>query len=136
MSSKKLLTTILIVGLGVLAFVNYQKRMQLATELQKLSVQMEQLQTGNNPENVAEAARIVEKVRAHMQIDPSIDPTVATIVDVDALRTQNEFYANAKNGDFLIVTPTRAILYDPDKDMIIDVVPVQLQNQAEQTATN
>lgn len=134
MSSKKLLTTILIVGLAVLAFVNYQKRMELATELQKLSVQMEQLQTGNSPENVAEAKRIVDQVRTHMHIDESIEPTVATIVDVEALRAQNEFYANAKNGDFLIVTPTRAILYDPNKDMILDVVPVQLQNPAEQAA--
>ena len=127
MNSKKLLTLVLVLGLAVLAFVNYQKRVQLASELKKLSVQMEQLQTGNSPENVAQAKAIVEKVKKHMTIDGSIEPTVATIVDVNALKSRNEFYKNAKNGDFLIVTPTRAILYNPDTDMILDVVPVQLQ---------
>lgn len=127
MNSKKLLTLVLVLGLAVLAFINYQKRVQLASELKKLSVQMEQLQTGNSPENVAQAKAIVEKVKKHMTIDGSIEPTVATIVDVNALKSRNEFYKNAKNGDFLIVTPTRAILYNPDTDMILDVVPVQLQ---------
>lgn len=136
MGSKKLLTIILVVGLGVLAFVNYQKRVQLAMELKKLSVQMEQLQTGNSPENVAEAKLIVDKVKKHMEIGSDIEPTVATIVDVDALKSRNDFYKNAKNGDFLVVTPTRAILYNPDKDMILDVVPVQLQPPAaEQTSS-
>lgn len=127
MDKKKLLTVILVVSLAALAYVNYTKRMELATELKKLSVKMEQLQTGNNPENVAEAQAIIEKVRKHIAIPADVEPTVATIVDVEALKSRNEFYANAKNGDHLIVTPTRAILYDPDTDMILDVVPVQLQ---------
>ena len=127
MDKRKLLTVVLVVGLAVLAYVNYMKRVQLATELKKLSVKMEQLETGNNPENVAQAQAIIEKVRKHMNIPTDVEPTVATIVDVDALKSRNEFYANAKNGDHLIVTPTRAILYDPDTDMILDVVPVQLQ---------
>lgn len=125
--SKRLLTVILVVGLGVLAFVNYQKRVQLATELKKLSVQMEQLQTGNSPENVAQAKMIVDKVKQLIEIDGSVEPTVATIVDVDALKSRNDFYKSAKNGDYLIVTPTRAILYSPEKNVILDVVPVQLQ---------
>lgn len=130
MPKTKLLTLVLVVALAVLAFVNYTKRVQLASELKKLSVQMEQLQTGNNPESVAQARAIIDKVKAHMDIDTSIEPTVATIVDVEALRKNNEFYKNAKNGDNLIVTPTRAILYDPDRDMILDVVPVQLEAPA------
>ena len=124
---RKLLSLILIVALAVLAYVNYTKRIQLAMELKKLSVQMEQLQTGNNPQNVAAAKEIVDKVRRQIMVPTDIDPTVATIVDVNTLKARNEFYKNAKNGDNLIVTPTRAILYDPDKDIILDVVPVQLQ---------
>ncbi len=128
--SKKLLSLVLIVALAVLAYVNYTKRIQLADELKSLSVKMEQLQTGNNPQNVAAAKQIIEKVRRHIVIPTNVDPTVATIVDVNTLKSRNEFYKNAKNGDNLIVTPTRAILYDPDKDIILDVVPVQLQAQA------
>lgn len=126
MNTKKLLTVILIIGLAVLAYVNYMRSVRLAAELKKLSVMNEQLQTGNNPESIAQAKAIIERVRKHMQIPGDVEPTVATIVDVEALRSRNDFYKNAKNGDHLIVTPTRAILYDPDADVILDVVPVQL----------
>lgn len=127
--SRKLLSFLLIIALAVLAYVNYTKRVKLATDLKKLSVQMEQLQTGNNPQNVEAAKAIVDRVRKHIVIPTAIDPTVATIVDVATLKARNEFYKDAKNGDNLIVTPTRAILYDPDKDIILDVVPVQLTPQ-------
>lgn len=126
---KTVLVVILILALAGLAFMQYTKRMQVARELEKLTMQMEQLRTGNDPQNVAQAKEIVEKVKKHMTIADGIDPTVATIVDIEKLRTQNEFYKNAKNGDHLIVTPTRAILYDAEKDVIIDVVPVQLEQQ-------
>lgn len=127
--SKKLLVFILIFALAILAYVNYTKRVLLATELKKLSVQMEQLRTGNDPKNVEAARAIVEKVRRHFLIPENVDPTVATIVDVNTLKTKNDFYKSAKNGDNLIVTATRAILYDPDKDIVIDVFPVQIQPQ-------
>lgn len=128
--NKKLLTTILIVGLAVLAFAFYQRSVTLASELKKLTVMNEQLQTGNNPESIAQAKAIIDKVKAHIDIPTDVEPTVATIVDVEALKSRNDFYKNAKNGDHLIVTPTRAILYSPDADKILDVVPVQLQAPA------
>ena len=125
--NKKLLTIVLIVALAALAFAFYQRSATLAAELKKLTVMNEQLQTGNNPESIAEAKAIIERVRKHIEIPTDVEPTVATIVDVEALKSRNDFYKLAKNGDHLIVTPTRAILYDPDRDMILDVVPVQLQ---------
>lgn len=131
----KLLLIILVVGLAVLAYVNYAKRVEVAAELQKLSVKMEQLQTGNSQENAEAAKSIVAKVRKHFDIPTDVEPTVAQIVDVNALKAKNSFYDSAKNGDYLIVTATRAILYDPDKDMIIDIVPVQLQAPASSAAS-
>lgn len=128
--NKKLLSVVLIVGLAILAVSFYKRSMTLATELKKLTVMNEQLQTGNNPESIAEAKAIIDKVKKHIEIPSDVEPTVATIVDVEALKSRNDFYKNAKNGDHLIVTPTRAILYDPDTDMILDVVPVQLQSPA------
>ena len=128
--SRKFLIIFLIIALGLLAYINYTKRLQATSELKKLSMKMEQLQTGNSPQNVAAAKEIIERVQKHMTLDMSVQPTVATIVDVDMLKARNEFYKNAKNGDHLIVTPTRAILYDPDQDLILDVVAVQLQQSA------
>jgi len=53
---------------------------------------------------------------------------------VDQLRETNVFYQKAENGDFLVVTPTRAVLFREDSDgdgeadrgIILDVVPVQI----------
>lgn len=135
MGIRQLLIVVLILALAGLSFTFYRKSDILAQELEKLSVQMEQLQTGNNPESIAEAKAIVEKVRVHIVIPGEVEPTVATIVDVDALKANNQFYASAKNGDHLVVTPTRAILYDPDRDIILDVVPVQIQPPASARAS-
>ncbi|HRH93283.1 MAG TPA: hypothetical protein PKV72_01985 [Candidatus Peribacteria bacterium] len=121
------LVVIIILALGVLAFMNYKQRMDLEQQLSKVSLTNNQ-QVGNQ-QNVEAAKRIIEKVKRHFAIPGDVDPTVATIVDVETLKARNEFYKSAKNGDHLIITPTRAILYDPDKDLIIDVVPVQLTPQ-------
>lgn len=123
---RTLLMLIVIVALGVLAYMNYQQRVALEVQLGKVSLQDNQV---GNQQNVEAARRIIEKVKRHFVIPGDVDPTVATIVDVETLKARNDFYKSAKNGDHLIITPTRAILYDPDKDLVIDVVPVQLTPQ-------
>lgn len=125
--NKKLLAIVLIVALAGLALINYQKRIEVSAELKKLSLKMEQLQGGGNTEDMEQAKQIIALVGKHMVIQGDIEPTVAKIVDAKALQSKNDFYKLAKNGDYLIVTPTRAILYDPAKDMILDVAPVQLE---------
>lgn len=123
---RKLLLILLVIALAILAYINYTKRVRLENDMKQLTVQNDQL-LGNDPQNIAKANEIIANVRRHMEIPTDPEPTVATIVDVNALRSKNDFYKNAKNGDHLIVTPLRAILYDPIKDVIIDVVPVQLE---------
>ena len=59
----------------------------------------------------------------HIPADPV--PTVATISDVDKLRESNDFFTAASNGNFLVLTQSRAILYDLDKNIILDVAPFQ-----------
>lgn len=131
---KKTLFPVLLIALVVLLVVIDTQRRNAQKELQNLTVRMEQLQGGNSQENKERAKAVVEKVKTHIMIPGDIEPTVATIVDVEALRAQNAFYNKAENGDFLLVTPTRAILYDPNKDLIIDVVPVQVQQPAGSSA--
>jgi hypothetical protein len=103
------------------------KRQEAQNQLEQLTIRLEQLQTGNTSQNREAARRIIERVRRHMDIVTDVEPTVATIVNVNELRQRNSFYNKAENGDHLIVTTERAILYDPDRDIILDVVPVQLQ---------
>ena len=125
----KILFPLLVIALIVLVVVLDNQRRQAETELRNLTVRLEQLQ-GNNQESQERAKQIIERVRRIIDIPADVTPTVATIVDVQKLKAQNPFYANAKNGDYLIVTPTRAILFDADRGVIIDVVPVQIQQNA------
>lgn len=124
---RNVLIVVVILALGVLAFLNYRQRVDLEQQLSKISIR-ENNQVGS-PQNVEAAKRIVERVKKHYAIPGNVDPTVATIVDVETLKARNDFSNLAKNGDHLVITPTRAVLYDPDRDIIVDVVPVQLTPQ-------
>ena len=124
-SGSKVLSTLLILGLLVLVVILDVKRRQAEQKL----FSFEQ-QTGNPAQGKEVAKQVVERVRKLIQLPTDVEPTVATIVDVEQLRQKNAFYNKAKNGDHLIVTSDRAILYDPIANIIIDVVPVQIQPPA------
>lgn len=132
MKFKRLLPLLLVV-LVVLVVVLDQQRRAAQAEVQQLSLKLGQ--QGDSAQNQQQANEIIAKVKQHMDLDTSVQPTVAAIVDVDKLRKQNSFYNQAKNGDFLIVTPTRAILYDEQADKVIDVVPVQIKQNTSAAVT-
>ena len=52
-------------------------------------------------------------------------PTIVTVKDATKVRNQS-FYASAKNGDitFVYAKNKRAILYRPDRNIIVNVAPV------------
>lgn len=76
------------------------------------------------------AEQILDKVRRHIDLTDGTPATVATVIDAKKLREENpSFYAKVVNGDYLIVTPTRAILYSPTLDIILNVAPVQIQRR-------
>lgn len=126
-SSRKALLAIVMIALVALVLVLDLQRREAEKQLKNLSVRLEQLQTGNTQQNREAAERIVREVRKLITIPEDIEPTVATIIDVETLRQRNSFYNKAENGNHLIVTADRAILYDSEKNIIIDVVPVQVQ---------
>ena len=113
-----LLTVIIVLLIAALGFLYYQYR-QNTVELSKLRdpQYLSQLQTES-----AQAA--VEKVKKLMLL-PEETPTIATITDADALRTENaEFYKDAQNGDMLLIYQKKAILYRESQNLIINVAPV------------
>ena len=124
-SRPKPLMIVLLLALVVVIVVLDMRRRDAENKLAQLSVQVGQT-GGNEAQNQEVAKQVIEKVRRLYTIPAGIEPTVATIVDVKQLRERNAFYAKAKNGDHLIVTNDRAILYDPIADKIVDVVPVQI----------
>jgi len=82
-------------------------------------------------QNEEKAAEIIAKVREHILIADGTTPTVATIIDVEKLQAQNEFYLLAKNGNFLVITAKRAILYDEERDLVLDIASVRLEKNVE-----
>jgi hypothetical protein len=131
---RKNLLVLALIAMVALIVTLEVRRQQAQAQLEQLTIRLEQLQTGNTRQNREAAERIVERVRKLYAIPADVEPTVATIVDVEALRSRNPFYNKAENGDHLVVTTDRAILFDPDKNMILDVVPVQLQQAQPQQA--
>lgn len=132
-ASNKVIAAVVVVLLIVVVFMDMRRR-KAENKLEQLTLQLNQ--SGNTEENKAKAKALVDEVRKLIDIPADAEPTVATIVDVDVLKSKNPFYAKAENGDFLVVTPTRAILYSQKKKKILDVVPVQLDQQSSSQGTS
>lgn len=120
------MAAVIIVMLVLMAtlFMLYNKERGMRLEVEQ---DYKQLSTQSGNASREEARQIVEKVKKHIVLDEGVEPTVATIVDIETLQRRNPFYKKARNGDHLIVTPQRAILYDSEKDIILDVIPVQIK---------
>lgn len=67
---------------------------------------------------------ILSAVREHIILDFSDRPLIVRIDDAQTLREQQDFFANSKNGDIVIVYHERAILYRPSRDILVNVGPV------------
>ena len=124
------LYVIVIIALVVLVVLLDAKRREALKVAQQTTLSGDQTAAGQ-AQNREAAMRIVAEVRKLYSLSDGVEPTVATIVDVNELRKRNAFYNKAENGDYLIVTTDRAILYDAEKNLILDVVPVQIQPAAQ-----
>lgn len=115
-----------IIAVGVLFYRAETMRREANQKLKVTSQQLEDAKKSTQKSGDQAAKDVLAKVKTHIDIPAEPQPTVATIVDVDALRKTNDFYKKAKNGDNLIIAGDRAILFDNLRNIIIDVVPVQL----------
>ncbi len=127
-----ILVSLLLAIFGAVSFSNWRAAQ---SQLEQVSMRLDQLSGGDTEQGREAAQRVVAQLRKLYDIPTDIEPTVATIVDVTTLRARNAFYNKAKNGDYLVVTTDRAILFDAAKNVIIDVVPVQIQQPAAQSSS-
>ncbi|MFC1622063.1 hypothetical protein ACFL13_01625 [Patescibacteria group bacterium] len=91
-------------------------------------MKMERLSNMSN----LEIEKVIEKVGKLIILPRDPMPSVAIINDVKKLREGGSgFYENASNGDKLLIYPDQAILYNPEKDIIVSVVPIipEIQNE-------
>jgi hypothetical protein len=66
---------------------------------------------------------------------PSGTSTVATVKDVESLRSKDPFFAKAANGDKVIQFDREALLYRPSSDKIVRLGPSNDSSVASSTAT-
>jgi len=118
---------VVFVGFGIYAALDnagYVKALKLALQIQK--------QTALSKEDKA----VLNQLKKIMVLPEDINPTMAVITDVEALKKQQPgFFADVKNGDRLIIYPTQAIVFDAAANKIIKVGPIQF-NQAQVTPVN
>lgn len=124
-SAVKFLLAIAVIVLLVFVLVLDTRRREVEQRLKQVSFRLEQVQ--NPGQNKELAKQVLTKLRKHILLPTDPEPTVATIIDVEKLRKTNDFYKKAENGYHLILTKDRAVLYDAKRDLVIDVIPVQLQ---------
>lgn len=70
---------------------------------------------------VVSKAEIVIRVAKHTSL-PDVKPdAVVRVQDPDTLKKQNPFYANVKEGDYVLMYPSLAVIYDLRNDSIIAI---------------
>jgi hypothetical protein len=128
-----ILVAVLIIAVLSLVWAEKSRR-NAVHQLEQKSAQLEELKksTENSSQDLANRVRENVSKLINLPLDPP--PTVATISDVDKLRESNEFFTSANNGNYLVLTGNRAILYDLEKNIILDVAPFQV-NQSSPTPT-
>jgi hypothetical protein len=103
--------------------MGYVKAMKLALQYQK--------QTALSKEDAA----ILAQVKKIMVLPDDVNPTMANITDIEALKkSQPGFFATAENGQKLIIYSDQAIIFDPKSGKIIKVGPVQFSGNQTGTA--
>lgn len=121
----------IIAAVAMFGWAEMQRRDAIG-RLQETEQELEKIRQSTERRGTEVAQQVLESVRKLIDVPTDPEPTVATIVDVDALREASPFYNKAENGDHLIITETRAILYDPDRNIILDVVPVRINSEEQQ----
>ncbi len=122
-----LILIIAVIGaLALFAWAEQQRRSAIA-ELEQTTKELQEIREISQQTGAEVSKTVLENVKKHMDLVTDPEPTVATITNIEALRETNPFYERADNGDNLIITNERAVLYDPDRDIIIDVLPVRIE---------
>jgi len=73
--------------------------------------------------------KILSAVSRHILIPQDQEFSILTIDDPEAVAKNQAFFLGASKGDKLILLPSKAILYNPKEDILINVGPIYFDNQ-------
>jgi hypothetical protein len=69
---------------------------------------------------VISKSEIVARVGKIANLPAGVPDEVVRVQDPEVLRSQNEFYANVSEGDYVLMYPSEAIIYSLKKDRIVN----------------
>lgn len=126
---KKLYLLGIVVGLLVvagLAFNSYR----LTKQNKLLGAQFEALKKDPQMFSKEEVKQLVDQLAKLVVLPEGEEPVVATVTDKEKLKDQPVF-AKAENGDKIVIysKAQKAYIYRPSKNVLIDVIPVNIGNQ-------
>lgn len=116
------LLLLLVIGAGIYGVKVFLDSQQKIKELQ------DKLEVSRTTET-GDPQVIVDKVSRHMVL-PKGQPSLVTIANVELLKKDQPFFAQASNGDKLLVYPDKVILYSPSLDRIIDIAGIRPNTSA------
>ncbi len=110
---------IAVVALGLFSWTLYTDKNNLTDQLS---------QVNDNPQIAVEKQTkdLLDKVGALIQLPKGETPTIAAVSDAAKAKKQSAFFANAQNGDkvLMYVKAGQAILYRPSTNKIVLVAPL------------
>lgn len=106
----------------------------LLNDRKELKQQVTELSSDTQTKADDEAVALKSEIGKYLELPDEV-PTVATVEDASKVKNQT-FFANAQNGDkvLLFSKAGKAVLYRPSTKKIIEVAPINLNNQ--QNGTN
>ena len=95
----------------------------------KLKSQVTQLKTPSSSQD--ETQQLIDYLNQFMELPTGETPTLATVSNVEELKSQN-FFKNAQNGDkvLLYAKEGKAMLYRPSSKKLIEVAPINTNGSA------
>jgi hypothetical protein len=113
-SKKVIIAAILVIIIGLIAYMMMNSKSPEAIQKKQEK----------------EVKMLMEDVSEHMVLPSDDVPAVFDITDPAALIAQQPFFSGAVQGDKLLVFPqnSKAIIYSPSREKIINVGPVTFDN--------
>lgn len=119
------LVLLIIIILTAVALMINQKLKAGQTPKNNQPAVAEQGNEVKKPLDKSDISSLIARVASLIIVNPNEEPTIATVQDAEALRKSNPaFYKDAQNGDRLLVWSDKAVLYSPELDKLLAVMPI------------
>lgn len=78
---------------------------------------------------------LVARIGQFMVVPSDEKPSVAVIRNAQSLAQQQAFYQGSKDGDVILIYSSRAIIYDPKADKLVNVGPISRTTETTASAS-